>query len=185
MKLTILGSGTSAMTKNRNPAGFVVESGGEIILLDAGFGVIRKLVDLGFDYQKIDLMGITHFHADHFGDAFNLIFARYVDDSYHQVLKPKGLNVMGPRGMEERLKKWREIYWPEESESYPVKFIEGESKLLVGEIMVETIKVIHVDHFESVAFRLTENGKTLVYTGDIGSRNRMDDLVKNFGQIDW
>ena len=69
-KITILGAGTMVPTKDRNPAGFLVEVGGEKILMDCGFGTIRRMNDLGYKLEDLDLVFVSHFHTDHFADAF-------------------------------------------------------------------------------------------------------------------
>ncbi|MCX6791115.1 MAG: hypothetical protein NTV62_02910 [Candidatus Gribaldobacteria bacterium] len=49
--LTVLGCGAAIPTKETNPAGFLVQAGDQKILLDAGFGILRRMTDFGFDFE--------------------------------------------------------------------------------------------------------------------------------------
>jgi ribonuclease BN (tRNA processing enzyme) len=177
IKLTILGSGTMPPTKERNPSGFLVEIDKKYFLLDAGHGTMRRLTDYGYNIQDIDLLFISHFHTDHFGDAFNLIHSRWVDDNYNRRLH-KSLVVMGPEGIEKRFKLWREIFWVEPNEYYPVKFLEGPRKKKIGDISLEIFPVSHVRWFQSVGIIIKYKKKKIVYTGDIGSDHDFNKLIK-------
>jgi len=181
--LTVLGAGTMVPTKELNPAGFLVEANHKKILMDAGPGIIRRLVDFGFNFQDIDLVFISHFHTDHFGDAFNLIHTRWIDDVFNK-RKHKKLLLLGPKGIKRRFKLWRKIFWPEPKESYPVRFKEGQVKFEIDKIQIETFPVTHVSWFPSLGLILKSRGKKLVYTGDIGSRHDFHDLIEKTRNAD-
>lgn len=181
--LTILGSGTMVATKDKNPAGFLLEVGGKKILLDAGHGTIRRLTDYGFNIQDIGIVFISHFHTDHFGDAFNLVHSRFVDDTYHN-RENKELTFWGPKGIERRFKQWRKIYWLEPEEHYPLTFLEGPRKMEINDSRIELFPVCHVRWFPSLGFCLERNGKKLVYTGDIGSCHNFNGLVETVKSAD-
>lgn len=177
IQITILGSGTMPPTKERNPAGFLVKIGKNFILLDAGHGTMRRLTDYGYNIQDIDVVFISHFHTDHFGDAFNLIHSRWVDDTYNY--RPnKGITVIGPNGLKKRFKLWRKIYWIEPQEHYPVNFFEGPRKKQYQGINIEIFPVKHVRWFKSVGIIIKHKGKKIVYTGDIGSDHNFKKITK-------
>lgn len=183
IKLTVLGSGTMVPTKERNPAGFLVEFGNQKILLDCGHGVIRRMTDYNIKWQSLDYVFISHFHTDHFGDAFNLVHTRWVDDNYNQ-RENKKLVFIGPKGIQQRFKLWRQIYWREKGESYPLEFLEGERRLNIGTGEIATFAVKHVRYFQSIGIILKYQGKKIVYTGDIGSQNEIKELAKIVANVD-
>lgn len=171
-------------TKDKNPAGFLLEVGGKIILLDAGHGTIRRLTDYGFNIQDIDIIFISHFHTDHFGDAFNLVHSRFVDDTY-QNKEHKELTFWAPKGIKKRFKLWRKIYWLEPKEHYPIKFIEGARNIELDDARIEFFPVCHVRWFPSLGFSINFQGKKLVYTGDIGSCHKFEDLIQTVKNADY
>lgn len=183
IRLTIIGSGSMVPTKERNPAGFLLEIDNRKILLDCGHGTIRRLVDYGFNLQDIDLVFISHFHTDHFADAFSLIHSRFVDDLYNK-RKHKKILYLGPKNTSSNFKSWRKIFWPEPNEQYPVKFKEGANRLTFGNIQIETFVVKHVNWFQSIGIVIKYINKKLVYTGDIGSDHNFDDLIKTVSNSD-
>lgn len=175
--LTVLGAGVMVPTKERNPAGFLVEIGNKKVLLDMGHGIIRRMVDFGIDLTKINDVFISHFHTDHFNDAFSFVHTRRTDDMYKNKPNQK-LTFLCPKGTRERYDAWRKIFWPEPDEDYPIEFLEGERKLKLGKIEIEIFSVKHVKYFASVGIVIKYEGKKLVYTGDIGSEHSMNDLIK-------
>lgn len=47
------------------PSSSLLEIGGRVIVLDCGLGVTRTLTDAGVSLKALDLIFITHLHADH------------------------------------------------------------------------------------------------------------------------
>jgi ribonuclease BN (tRNA processing enzyme) len=183
IKLTVLGCGVMMPTKERNPSGFLLEIENKKILIDAGPGIVRRMVDFEFNPQDIDYVFISHFHTDHFGDVFNMIHSRFVDDLYNEK-KHKLLEFWCPKNTKERFKLWRKIFWLEPKENYPIVFKEGARKFKCGKIKVEIFPVIHVKWFDSVGLILKFKDKKIIYTGDIGSDHSFNDLVKKCRNAD-
>lgn len=169
MRLTILGSGTMMPTKTRHPAGYLLEADDTKILLDCGHTTIARLVEMDVNLHDIDTICISHFHTDHFSDCFPLIHARWVDDiQSNPPRKHKPLVILGPKTIKKRYQKWRAIFWPEPKEDYPIQFIEN-SKLTINKLTISSFPIHHVPWFPSVGYKIESAGKTLVYTGDLGS----------------
>ncbi|OHA47028.1 MAG: hypothetical protein A3A80_01210 [Candidatus Terrybacteria bacterium RIFCSPLOWO2_01_FULL_44_24] len=183
MKLTVLGSGTMMLKKDKFPSSFLLEEGDIKLLLDCGFGAIARLSEMDMDLRQINAVFISHFHADHFGDAFNLVHARFVADLYENKPHSK-LIFICPETTKDRFMKWREVYWPEPKEDYPLEFKEGSLEMDLGQLHIETFPVSHVPWFKSVGIRVSFKDKLLVYTGDIGSSHDFEDLVKRTQNAD-
>lgn len=177
IKLTILGSGVMSPTIERNPSGFLLEIGKKKLLLDCGFGIIRRLVDFGYDIRDIDCIFISHFHEDHFADAFAMIEARYVKELYFD-LPHKKMTMIAPQGTAERLVKWREIYWMEPNENPHVKIYEGPQELKLGDIRLNIFETTHVPWFQSQGVVIRYKRKKIVYTGDIGGDHNLNDIIE-------
>lgn len=183
MRLTILGSGTMMPTKRRYPSGYLLDAGSARVLLDCSAPVVARLVEQGVLFRDIEVLCFTHFHTDHFGGFLPFIHALWVDNLMTK-RQSSPIIVLGPRTIEERWKKLREVSWPEPDETFPLKFMEGPATTSVGSLAIESFDVKHVSWFPSVGFRLTSSGKTLVYTGDIGSDHPLDDLLERVQGVD-
>ena len=64
MRVTVLGKSPSWQDADGACSGYLVEGGGQRILLDCGPGVFAKLRRFA-DYAEIDAVVISHLHADH------------------------------------------------------------------------------------------------------------------------
>ncbi len=97
MKLTILGSGTMKSPVKRNPSGYLLEKGKQMLLLDIGPGIIRQLKYSKINLLSIRALAISHFHPDHCSDLLPFLMNRYLlqNDSNSQltIIGPKDLKV--------------------------------------------------------------------------------------------
>jgi ribonuclease BN (tRNA processing enzyme) len=175
-QLTIIGSGTMMPTKARHPSCYLLELGRQKILLDLGHTSISRLVDQGIDLHSIDTLFVSHFHTDHFADVLPFIHSRWVDDIHHPGKKHKELTIIGPKSIEERWRKLREVFWVEPQEHYPLKFIEGVQTVEIDEIQIELFEVTHVQWYQSLGIKINFQNKSFVYTGDIGGNHDFQNL---------
>jgi ribonuclease Z len=168
-QLTIIGSGKMMPTKERHPSCYLLEVGSRRILLDIGHTSLARLVDLGVDLNTISHVFVSHFHTDHFADFLPLAHARWVNKLAHPERTHFPLTVIGPKSLKDRFRKLREVFWVEPNEDDRVKFLEGPRTLRLEDIKLELFPVKHVQWYQSLGIKVTYLGKTLIYTGDIGS----------------
>ena len=67
MRITVLGKSPAWQDADGACSGYLVEGGGQIVLLDCGPGVFAKLRRY-VDYVDVDAVVISHLHADHILD---------------------------------------------------------------------------------------------------------------------
>ncbi len=67
MRITVLGKSPAWQDVDGACSGYLVEGGGQTVLLDCGAGVFAKLRRF-VDYVDVDAVVITHLHADHILD---------------------------------------------------------------------------------------------------------------------
>lgn len=67
MRITVLGKSPAWQDADGACSGYLVQGGGQTLLLDCGPGVFAKLRTL-VDYADIDAVVISHLHADHVMD---------------------------------------------------------------------------------------------------------------------
>ncbi len=78
MKLTLLGTGSPGANPQRRGPSQVIESGGELVLIDCGAGVAHRLVEAGYARHPIRRLAITHLHSDHITGLADLLWAGWV-----------------------------------------------------------------------------------------------------------
>ena len=178
MKITILGSGgfepQGTGGQVRNPAGYALTlPGGETLVLDIGFGNVRRMAQCAIALPSITHVFLTHFHPDHWGDLPALLF------NFRYAKKPEGkkLLVAGPAGT---IKLVEDIHSTFRGNTAPQGYELAVAELTPGEIFrtasfsLNTTLTGHTP--EALAFRLESGGKTLAYTGDAAKPEALADF---------
>jgi ribonuclease Z len=78
VKLTLLGTGTPSPNPNRRGNSQVIESGGELVLIDVGATAAHRLVEAGYNRRPISHIVITHLHSDHITGLSDLLWGGWV-----------------------------------------------------------------------------------------------------------
>lgn len=178
MRLHILGSGTCVPYERRGPSGYLLELSGSKLLLDCGSGTTWKLARSDINYLDIDHIFLSHLHPDHTGDLVPFLFAtRYAYGSPYGSKREKPLCLWGGQGLTDFFEALKSAYnvWivPE--------------TLSVGELREGTT---HFDGFNvtstrtphtesSFAYRIEENGKSVVYSGDTDYSEALIELARD------
>ena len=167
MRLTVIGSGTVAPSKNRTAAAHWVESGAVRLLLDCGAGTLHRAATFGVPWDQVTHVAISHFHHDHWGELPMLLYALRWG-----TLPPRSrpLTLIGPRGFHNRLVLMASAFgdWVLEP-GYPldIREIHPDGHVpLSDEVILSACSVPHTD--ESLAYAVRSGSARLVYTGDTG-----------------
>lgn len=164
MEILFLGTGTGLPSSDRGSPSILVKSGEIYFLLDIGPGSLRQLAKAGIPFWRPELVLITHFHPDHINDLSHLLFALRSPAISHS---ERMVTIAGPEGITDfhnGLKaiydKWVELSHPES------RFVELSQEQIFRYKTLE-IKAIKTSHtINSLALRISSEGKTLVYSGD-------------------
>lgn len=105
MKLTLLGTGTPIPDPARRGPSQVIEVGSELVLLDAGSGVVHRLLEAGYQRPAIARIGITHLHSDHLTGLPDLLWTGWVME-WWQTPPP----IVGPPGTAALLDRLRHAF---------------------------------------------------------------------------
>lgn len=174
--LTILGSGTCVPSLSRSSCAVFLKIGGKNILIDAGPGTMRRLLEAGISIFDIDFILLSHFHPDHCAEMVPFLFAnRYPDMG----LRKKKLTLCGGPGFSEFFNGLNELF---------NKWIELPGMLEIRELTpgryefkgfeLESAAVNHRP--ESLGFRITsQSGASIVYSGDTDFSENLVVLSKN------
>lgn len=172
MRVTILGSGTCVPSLTRSSCAALVEVGGYRILMDAGPGTIRRLLETGTTIFDLSHLLLSHLHPDHTGELVPLLFAsKYPDTSRRQhpleIVAGKGFGKFF-EGLKGVYGNWIEL--PEHLFAIREMGVDGPDEAQLGAdqqgtISLNTRPMAHSP--ESVAFRIqSPEGRSLVYSGD-------------------
>lgn len=91
--VTMIGTAASVPTAARGTAATLVARGGERWLVDCGEGTQRQLLRSGLGLVDLDLVLITHLHADHYLGLPGLM------KTYGLRGRERPLRIVGPRGL--------------------------------------------------------------------------------------
>jgi ribonuclease Z len=93
--VTILGSNSASPTLQRNPSGQLLQLGGQRILLDCGEGTQKRLLENKINFQKINVICISHLHGDHYFGLMGLLNTMSLN------ARSKPLHIICPVGLKE------------------------------------------------------------------------------------
>lgn len=163
MEVFVLGSGVGVPNVKRRYPGLFVKSGTESILIDPGPGSIRQLLKLGFSYNELDSLILTHFHPDHCLDFVSFLFAC----KYPLAPRRKSLSVIGAHGLKNFYKGVLGVFGDTILPSmFDLYLKEEQEATVIGDKTELSIKPVeHSDN--SIAIRYKDvDGKILCYSGD-------------------
>ena len=155
MTVTFLGTSAAVPTKERGLPGIALKREGEVILMDCGEGVQRRILAESVGLGTSMTVLVTHLHGDHVAGLLGLLQTM----SLSQRRKP--LNIVGP----EKLLRWLKVT----SEllhiglTFPILFTKAKPGLVLrtGGFRVRAAKAVH--SVEAFAYLVEENGRPGVF----------------------
>lgn len=175
MKLTILGSGTAAPLLDRNCAGYLLEAKNRKLLLDSGAGTIRRLLEMNADLFGIEHIFYTHLHNDHINDLGAIIWSCNYGGT-----RKKPLNLYGPKGFKKYFDVLLKKLLKPTKLNFKINISElTNSKISIGGITIKTRRIRHSSTTKSIAYRIGNKNKILVYTGDTEYCNETIQIAEN------
>ena len=172
--LICLGSG-AALTDGRDWSSLLIDGR---ILLDLPPTTIPQMHRLGLDFAKIEIVFISHLHADHlFGLPFFLL------EYCIRLCRENPLVIIGPSGLEKTIYQLCDLAWPELRKvgfepHIPLKFIEipREGDYQAGDLAFSAVPMAHFD-LDAFGYRFSHKGRRIGYTGDTGEGTQLNQLL--------
>jgi len=174
VKVRILGTGMSVPSLRRLSASYLVNARGGNILIDVGPSVVRRLLEFGWTVDDIDIIALTHFHPDHVVDLSTFLFAC----NYGEKERRKPLLLLGGRGLRRFHRRMVRLYPSIMPNRYDLslKTLPRGSWLKNG-VSFLTAPMNHKE--ESIAIRIEEGGKSVVFSGDSDESPALADLAQD------
>ena len=186
MKITLLGTGSPIPDPNRAGPSSLVASGSTTLLVDAGRGVILRLIAAGVMPPFLSGILITHLHSDHICDLNDVVTTFWVMSGPGSTAR---LPIYGPPGTKRMVASMLEMlgedityrlnHHDDLNDQPPVDVYEiapGDIAT-IGEL---TIRVGATDHrpvHPSVAFRISDGQRDVVMAGDGVPCDTLDELL--------
>ena len=173
MKITVLGAGTCIPFPGFSPSGYLLHLNQLNILLDAGPGTISRMAAQGVSYQDLEFAVISHLHPDHVLDLFTLLQANNATPGWS---RNKALSIIGCKGIDEFLHQEFKLLDGTEPETFDLRIYEmDEDTLDFGSWTLKSTLTNHTT--TSLAYRITENQKSIVYSGDATNVEKLIQLA--------
>ena len=156
MKIVVLGTTAALPTKNSPTTSFALKFGG-VFLFDACEGVQQQMMRFGVSPSKVQVVFLSHLHADHFLGLFGLVQSQNLMGRREQLL------IVGPKGTKEFL-----------AGIFATKQLAAQFEIKYKEATRET-KVFENDLFSVKAFPVKHAGASLGYEVECHSYRRYDE----------
>lgn len=173
-RLTVLGAGTILAVPGYGCSGYLLHwrgDGGEShpILIDCGSGTLDRLCEQGTSPDAVDIILVSHFHADHVSDLAPFLLSRWLhnlgnDEAHH-------VTIVGPVGLSDHVSRVTELNLPWMAE-YRFDIVELGSggrwrpdDARYRGLRLATTLTGHTEN--SICFRIGDGeGRSLFYSGD-------------------
>jgi ribonuclease BN (tRNA processing enzyme) len=175
MRITVLGAGDAFCNGGRRQSGYLVEADKTSFLLDCGTTTLLGLKALKIPADNIDFVAISHLHGDHFG-GLPFLFLEYL----YERPRDRPLRIVGPTGTKDRVWALHRAMYRDLAER-PMRFsldfyeLQPEQPQTLYGVELLPFLVPHQEKDLSFGYRVTVDGKALLYSGDCGWN---EDLVR-------
>jgi ribonuclease BN (tRNA processing enzyme) len=166
VRVTVLGSGDAFGSGGRLHSSYLVEAAGTVVLVDCGPSVLQGLKRAGIDPGRIDAVVLSHLHGDHFGGV-PFLFMEY----RYEAPRERPLAIYGPTELQRRVEQlFAALYEKTATEPprHPIEYVTMRpgTAAAVGGLTVEAFPVPHAPELECFAYRITGDGRSVLYSGD-------------------
>jgi ribonuclease Z len=171
--VTLLGTGTPALSIERFGPSTLVEAGNQKLIFDTGRGASIRISQLGLQIAEIDAFFLTHMHSDHVNGLSDLWLTGWVFG------RTEPMEIYGPTGTKNMMESLREAHQADidirvADENFPLSGIAVNAHDVMESIIYEEdgvqVTVFDVDHGElikpSLGYRVDYQGHSVVLSGD-------------------
>lgn len=163
-EVTVLGASGTYPTPTSACSGYLLRAAGKEVWLDAGTGTFANL-QRHTNFLQLEALILSHLHLDHILDLYPFYFAVRFWPT-----EPKGFPIYAPAGAEALLTHMFSTTPDKAFQDFggyiEFRTIESGGDLDIGPFHFEFARTVHP--IETLAMRITAEGRTLLYTSDTG-----------------
>jgi ribonuclease BN (tRNA processing enzyme) len=175
MEIILLGTGTAVPVKQHSPAALVVIADGVQLLFDIGPGTLSRLEQAGLVYTRLNHLLLTHFHPDHTLDLATLLL---VFNYAPGAVRSMPFEITAPFGVEDFLQRMLQLYPELTPSEYELRLNHvRRDAFSIGNISILSAPTGHTP--ESVAYRVEQAGRSMVYSGDAAPQGELAQLAQS------
>ncbi|CAA9481232.1 MAG: hypothetical protein AVDCRST_MAG45-186 [uncultured Solirubrobacterales bacterium] len=188
MRLTVLGKSPSWEDAGGACSGYLIEQDDWAVVLDCGNGVFSKLRRFR-DYTRVDVVLITHLHADHFLDlipwAYALTYAPRQQpvpvDRWEGTQEPARPRLVAPPGARETFRRVVGAWGPEEliENAFALEEYQEQTEVEFGSLRFDFRSVPHFAQTFACRIRAEGADKTLVFGADSGPNDHLVEIGRD------
>jgi len=168
----LLGTGGPELTPEREGMATLVEANGQMLLFDAGRGVLQNLYLSRIDPARVTRIFLTHLHSDHIEGLPGLWMT-----PWFLLGRSAKLEVWGPPGTAAMIAGMRAMYGHDLAHRANARFRRADLDIAVHEIVpgagydaggvsVMAFAVSHADGDPALGYRIAAGGHVVVLSGD-------------------
>jgi ribonuclease BN (tRNA processing enzyme) len=174
MKLEVVGCSPAWPNPGGAQSGYLVEGPGRL-LLDCGPGVLARLRDRE-GWPQVDAIAITHFHLDHWGDLVPWVWGRMYGLGRNLRTPELWVQSGGTAELEMFGERWgmKDMF----DRTFDVREYEEGVPFEAAGLRVTALRLPHYT-LRTFGFRVSNESKTLAYSGDSGPSERLADLARD------
>jgi ribonuclease BN (tRNA processing enzyme) len=173
MEIFFLGTGTAVPVRQHAPAGLLVVAAGQTILLDIGPGTLGRLELAGYSCAQLHHLLLTHFHSDHTLDLATLL---QVFNYSPGAERTDAFTIIACPGIENFYQRLLDLYPDLSPISYKLNINHVfKEEFSIGKLKARSAPTGHTP--ESIAYRLNDGKRTLVYSGDATTHGELVQLA--------
>jgi ribonuclease Z len=171
-RVYLLGTGGPELTPERSGAATLIEVGGQLLLFDAGRGVVQRLYQARINPKRVTRIFLTHLHSDHIDGLPELWMT-----PWFLLGRSLPLDLHGPEGTRALVVGMRAMYAHDvasranafnPASALDIRVTETRGGVVQNEagVRVTAIPVDHADGNPAFAYRIDHEGRSILLSGD-------------------
>lgn len=173
VKVTLVGTGGPEITPTRFGYATLIEAGGQILLFDAGRGVVQRLYESRVNPKEVSKVFLTHLHNDHIEGLPTLWIT-----PWFLLARDKPLSIWGPEGTKEMVAGMRSMFSDVQGRAGVNGFNKAEYMDIAVKVLsegpvyeqdglkVSAFKVSHGDGDPAFGYKIEYGDRKVVLSGD-------------------